>query len=347
MAITRVPPVEAEAFGRRLLARAGFSEANASAVVDSLIWAETREVTTHGLQRLLDYVERAENGELDPAADPVVRRSSGAITVVDGRSAPGQRAFSVAAAEALELARELGVGWVAVGNCSHAGALGFVTEQIAAAGLIGVALVSSRPTMGYPGAIGPVVGTNPIAIAVPAADGIVSFDMSPASITRGAIKRHRRDGTPLPPGVAASANGAPTTDPEAATTILPIGGAKGGVMALMFEFLGGVLAGAPVLAPALAGRNGPMQAGSVVAIDQRVFGDSADGYGEHAEQLLTALRSAPASEPGVSVRAPGDRAREAAARIQRDGIQVSVGLQRQLDELADRLLVGRLSGVAT
>jgi len=81
MAITRVPPVEAEAFGRRLLARAGFSEANASAVVDSLIWAETREVTTHGLQRLLDYVERAENGELDPAADPVVRRSPAARSI--------------------------------------------------------------------------------------------------------------------------------------------------------------------------------------------------------------------------------------------------------------------------
>lgn len=331
-------------FASRVLAAVGVSPEACAVVASNLVWAESRGLSSHGLQRLDDYTERVESGSVAKDARPAVVRASGATAVVDGCGGQGQPAFELAAETAVGLAREAGVGWVAVGNCSHAGALGYYTHRIAEEGLIGVAVISSRPNMGYPGARRALVGTNPIAVTVPVGGEMVSVDVSPAAITRGRLKQHRRDGLPLPEGVAVDGDGNPVTDPEQAITVVPIGGAKGGVLALIFEFLAGILAGFPVLGPAINGReDAPLQGGSVVAVDPSRFGDP-DVFLRDATELVDAIRTAEPVTNGIAVRVPGDRAAELARSARTGGLTLDGSLVARLELLAQRLHVTPLGG---
>lgn len=331
-------------FATRVLAAVGVGHDACAAVARNLVWAESRGIASHGLQRLDDYIERVEQGVVAAGARAEVVRTTGATAVVDGGGGQGQPAFDLGVQAAVGLAREAGVSWVAVGNCAHAGALGYFTNRIAEQGFIGVAVISSRPNMGYPGARRALVGTNPIAVAVPVGDEVVSVDLSPASITRGELKRHLREGTPLPDGAAVDSHGAPVTDPEQASTVLPIGGAKGGVLALVFEFLAGILAGFPVLAPAIAGQlEAPLQGGSVIAVDPSRFGDPAQ-FTARAAELVEAIRSAEPSTGGTPVRVPGDRAAELARTTRIEGLTLDNSLVARLDSLAQRLNVTLIGG---
>ena len=102
------------------------------------------------------------------------------------------------------------------------------------------------PNMSYPGVTGAAVATSPLAISVPTAGERppVLLDMATAGIALGKIAQYRNAGKQLPEGVAATADGTPTTDPALAKMPLPLGGAKGAGMSLVFELLTSVLVGA-------------------------------------------------------------------------------------------------------
>ena len=110
----------------------GMSPTDAEVVAEVLVWADLRGLDTHGVSRVPSYVERMEAGEVDASAAPAVDRRRAAVAMVDGNRCQGQVAFLKAADEAIELAREAGVGWVSIGNASHAGAIGFYARRIAA-----------------------------------------------------------------------------------------------------------------------------------------------------------------------------------------------------------------------
>ncbi len=150
--------------------------------------------------------------------------------------------------EAVAGARDCGIGWASVRGTVQTGAIGYYTSRVAREGMAAVGVVAGMPNMAYPGARGAAVATSPLSVAVPAGrHELVLLDMATAVMALGRIAQLNAAGTELPPGVAVTADGEPTTDPAQAKVPLPVGGAKGAGMSLVFELLASGLVANPIV----------------------------------------------------------------------------------------------------
>lgn len=335
-----IPVAELTDFVAALFSSSGTSSDHARTISDVLIWASLRGVDSHGVSRVPRYLELLRSGEANPKPDIQVASGAPGCAVVDADRAPGPVALTAAAAEAAGRARTSGIGAVAVRRTVHTGAIGYYTSRIADAGLIGVAVVAGMPNMGYPGVQGAAVATSPLSIAVPAQGRPpVLLDMATATIALGKIAQYRNSGKALPEGAAATAAGVPTTDPNLAKMPLPLGGAKGAGMSLLFEMLTSVLVQAPILSSFhSADPEGRVhrQNALLIALDPAAFGGG-DSYPGSVSLTLDALQGLPRAEDVDDVYAPGDRSAATAAVRAEQGIPVSEKVWQEVSAAAERL----------
>jgi ureidoglycolate dehydrogenase (NAD+) len=312
-------------FARAVFESAGVSPDDAAIWADTLIWANLRGVDSHGVLRIPRYVQLLESGEIN--ARPNIQRliSAGAIALLDADRAPGPIAMHRAMDDAIEHARNVHVGWCVARNITHAGAVGHFALKAAAAGMIGVVMTASVPLMAYHGSKGSVVSTNPIAIAVPAANRPpLLLDMATATVALGKITQARNSDATIPLDWGIDKDGIPTTDPHKVATLLPMSGMKGSGLSLMIECIASLTAGNPVIAPALTGRTGTNMNGTALALDIAAFGDRAlflndvDALGD----AITAQPTAPGTD---RLRLPGERGDAVRTERERTGIPLPSG----------------------
>ena len=243
--VERRPEAELRQRGEAILRRHGADDEAARTVLDVLLDADRRGVATHGLTRLASYVERIRLGQLDPRARPSVVTDADAIALLDAGGGFGAVAGMAAVGEARERARRHGVAWVTVREGNHFGMAGYYPRALARDGLAGIVFTNAGPSVAPWGGRRPVVGTNPIAIAVPAHPDPVVMDMAVTTAARGKIRRAAAENRPIPAGWALDAEGRPTTDPHAAMQglLAPMGGPKGYALSAMIDLLTGVLSG--------------------------------------------------------------------------------------------------------
>ena len=135
-------------------------------------------------------------------------------------------------------------------------------------------------------------------------DDMLVLDMSTSEIPIGKIRAARAAGKPLPGLVALSEQGEPTDDPNKATIPLPLGGPKGSGLSLLFECLTGVLAGNPLLEPALTSPGKDhAQNGLVVAIDIEAFSSVTD-FKSSILAMARSIKGLPALESTGEVMLP-------------------------------------------
>jgi ureidoglycolate dehydrogenase (NAD+) len=275
--------------------------------------------------RYVDFICR---GDINPA--PNIRRSheTGAAVVLDCDRAAGAVAMTEAMRAACTKARGVGIGLALASATTHTGALGYYTQAAAREGFAGLAFAASVPLMAYHGTRAAAVGTAPLSIAVPGTDEPFALDMASSLISNGALMQARRSGTAIPPGVALTADGEPTTDARKAGIPLPLGGPKGSGLAFMFECLASLLAGNPILAEALAGRGRHKQNGLFIAIDVARFMPLAD-FRREVERLVRALRALRADG---DILMPGERGHRNAVRA-RAGISIDPEIYAELTAL--------------
>lgn len=331
-------PQELQSFAERLLAAGGYRAEDARKAAELLVWANLRGVDSHGVLRIPRYVEWAAAGTIDTAATPRLASEHGAVAVVDAGLAPGATGMALVTDKAIEIARRLGAGFCAGRNVTHAGAVGFFAHAIAAEGLVGLVMTASKPLMAYPGARGEAVSSNPLAIAAPSADAgePIVLDMSTAAVALGQVMAARDAGRSIPEGWGVDAAGRPTTDPAAVKALNPMAGAKGAGLSLMIEVLCSLLAGNPLIAPALGGTAPEGFNGLVIAIDPAAFGDR-DAFLANVRALAGAIHALPPAEGTERVLLPGERGRRTAERRRAEGIPLARGTAAKLVELARRL----------
>lgn len=329
---------QARTVAEQIFQSVGMRPADASAVTDSLVWADLRGIASHGLARVPSYVQRLERGALNPRPEVRITASLPAARVIDGDRGPGQLAVSRAMREAIDLARTAATGLVAVRGCGHTGAAGYFTQMAATQGMIGIYVGGSRPSMAYHGTRSKSAATNPLSIAVPATDGgVLCLDMATSNAGVGKLRHHRATGTPLQPGWALDAAGAPTTDPEQAAVLTPAAGPKGSGMSLLFECVTSLLVGNALIAPALLGQaSGPAQNALVMAIDISFFRDL-DGYRADIGQLTAALKAQPRAAGTEAVLMPGERGDTTMAHRRQHGIPLPARTWGALRAVAERL----------
>lgn len=235
-----------EATSKAALLAHGAADMQASQVARAVARAEALGNVICGLYYLESYCTQLASGRVSGTVDPVVTKPRGAAVLADAKFGFAQPAFAAGLDLAVETARENGVATLAVANAHTCTSLGFFTEQIAANGLIAIGMTNASPVVAPPGGNKAVIGTNPIAMTVPGADEpAMHFDFSTSAVALGKITMAKAAGEDIPLGWAVDANGAPTTDPEAALggALVSAGGYKGWGFGLMVELLAAGMTG--------------------------------------------------------------------------------------------------------
>jgi (2R)-3-sulfolactate dehydrogenase (NADP+) len=228
----------------------------------------------------------------------------------------------------------LGVAFAGVTNSHHFGAAAYHLEPVGAAGLVGLALGNSPAAMAAAGGRRPLFGTNPIAAVFPRrAAAPLLIDLSLSEVARGKLMVAAKEGKAIPLGWALDGDGRPTTDPKAglAGSMLPLGGTKGAMLALVVELLVTALTGAAMGFEASSffvdEGNRPRIGQAFLVIDPDALAGR-DTYLARVEMLITEM----VKDPGV--RLPGARRRALAAKAQASGVDVPEALLAQLRQLA-------------
>jgi len=318
----------------------GMRDADAAVLARVLVWANLRGIDSHGVSRALRYVELVDKGDAKARPEISVRRPRASVLVVEADRAPGPVALNAAMAEAIETARETGVAWAAVRATTLTGALGYYTSLAADAGMIGIGMVAGMPNMAYEGARGAAVATSPLSIAVPAErEPTVLLDMATAVIALGKITQYRNQGKELPPAVAVTKDGTPTTDPELAAVPLPLGGAKGSGMSLVFELLTSVLAGNAIVSSFHNGQpdgKRHRQNAALVALDVSAFAPL-DEFRRAVDETLETVKGLPRMDESEAIRFPGERGARSEAERRAGGIPLPKKLWESLRAEGERL----------
>ena len=324
----RIPLPEMERFCRAALDRVGADGPTAAAVVRALSHASALGVDSHGYRLLPHYLEGLSRGRLNPAPRPRLVARRGGAAVLDADNAHGARAGFMAVDEAVALAREHGIGAVAIRNSSHFGAAGAYAMAIAEAGMMGLAFCNSDSFVRLHGGAMRFHGTNPIAAAAPS-EGARPWllDMATSAIPFNRVLLARALGDDLAREVAADAEGRFVTDPLQAEMLAPLGGAlfgyKGAGLAGLAEIFSTAFSDAPLsteLPPMISDdMETPRRLGAfVLALDPAAFG-GAGVFRAVVSRYLAAVRGS--RRAGADhVLAAGDREWQEEARRRTQGI---------------------------
>jgi len=296
---------EVELASHRALTRHGARDDTAGHVARAIRVAESNGNRICGLYYLESYCRQLETGRIDGHADPVVTVDRPGAVRVDGRLGFAQSAFAAGLPAALEAARANGICGMSIEHTHTCTSLGYFTEQFANAGLLAIGATNATPRVSPPGGSTPVLGTNPIAMAVPDGSGGVAFqfDFSTSAVALGKITMAAASGEEIPLGWAVDADGHPTTDPQAALggSLLSAGGYKGYGIGLMVEVLAAALTGCrlSVDVPPLKTPDGPPHdlGQFYVVVDPNSY----SGAGFH--ERIVALGESIVEQPGA--RLPG------------------------------------------
>jgi LDH2 family malate/lactate/ureidoglycolate dehydrogenase len=339
-----VPAERLSHFVASILRAEGLPQEDARTVAALMVEADLLGGEGHGVFRLPRYTERLRAGGFNPRPNIRIDRERGAMAVVDGDNGFGHLVMKRCAEEAVARAQSHGVGWVGAHHSNHAGVAGVYAMMPLAHDMIGLYVaVGNANHMAPWGGIDLLLSTNPIAVAVPSAEGRkpVLLDMATTVAAYGKVKLAAQRGEPMPEGWMIDEAGDPLTDPQKAAggSLLPIGGPKGYGLSLIFGLLAGTLNGAAMgrdvidfnVDDASATNTGQF----IVAIDVASFTDL-DAFRREVGRIGEEMKGS-ALRPGFDeIRLPGERALSTREMRLADGVPLPAPLAEKLNAIAAR-----------
>jgi len=329
------------AFVRGVLDGAGLDDFSAEAVATGLCETSLRGVDSHGVRLLPHYAESAVKGRKNPKPDFSYTQTHPAIGHLYADNAFGHAAGMRAIDHAIEMADKLGMGCVSVSNSSHPGAMASFALKAARAGYMSFAYTHADSLLLSANGTRPYFGTNPVCVAAPREeDEPYCLDMATSVIPWNRLRIHADSGEPLPPGVAADAEGQLTTNAAEAACLTPVGspgaGYKGYALASMVELLCGVYSGVPFGRAIPAMFKAPMDEGRnlgqfymVMKTDGAV---SADEFRQRLQVMTDEVRAEPSQ--GEDVMLPGDKEIRTARIRAEDGVPLDEATVSAFETLA-------------
>ncbi len=341
-------------FTIRIFEKMGSSKKDASIIAEVFVKAELRNLPSHGMTRIKNYFQLWEAGRVNTKPKIKVVHETPVTAVIDADAAIGMIGASKSMELAITKARNAGTGWVATRNSNHFGIGSFYATMALENEMIGISMTNANPTVAPVNSIERMLGTNPIAMAVPT-DKEPAFvaDFSTTPITRGKLGVAAKKGEKVQFGYVQDSKGNPSDDPDILKnggSMLSLGGDllhgshKGYALGAMVDILSGVLSGAnfgPFVPPFLAYLPMPeIQTGKGMghffgAIRIDAF-QSPKEFKKRMDKWITTFRNAKPIK-GKKVLIPGDIEREAEKRISKEGIFILPSIQIDLKEVADKL----------
>ncbi len=331
-------------FIARALTAAGIPADDARHVAALMAEADARGGDAHGVFRLPQYVKQIESGAVNPRPSIQIVSDRASSALVDGDNGLGHLVMTRATNLAIEKARQCGVAWVGTRRSNHAGPAQLYPRMVAARDMIGMYFCVGNANLLPPwGGTEVLLSTNPISISVPGLrHPTITLDMATTNTAFGKIRLKAQRGEPMPEGWMIDREGKPLTDAKRASEgfLLPIGGPKGYGLALMIGLLAGTLNGAAFgrdVVDYTVDSKTPSNTGqTIVALNISAFADL-ESFKESVDEVWDVMKSSP-TLPGVDeVRLPGERSEQIYRERMANGVPLSEGQRKILDELAGRL----------
>ena len=323
----------------------GVDAADAQLAADVLVLADLRGVDTHGVSNMLEgYVAGYQNGNLNPRPQWKIVRETPATANIDSDRGLGIIITPKAMELAIGKAKEVGVGMVTIGNARHLGMASYHSMLALKHDMIGVCMTSCPPSVVPTFGAEPRLGTNPIAVAVPAKnEPPFVFDAATSSVAVNKIHIARRLGAKLEPGWLADPDGNPImeeSDPPEKYTLLPLGSTrelgshKGYGLSGVVDILAGVLSGFGF--GAVPGR--PNFGHYVAAYNIEAFTE-VDAFKEMMDQWLRMMKSTKPAPGHERVLVAGQPEAEVEAVRRVEGIPLHPDVAQRLRDICAELSV--------
>ena len=342
----RIPTAAITGFIADAMVNCGVPSSDSGKIAELMLEADLVGAEAHGIFRLPQYVQRLKLGSTNAKPNIRIKRTAPATALINGDNGMGHLVVARAAETAIELARECGVAWAGCHMSGHAGAAGVYAALPLKADMVGIySAVANANHMPLAGGAEPLLGTNPLAIAIPAGEEApVVLDIATSIVSYGTIKNHKLLNRPLKGDwMINPKTGEAVTDPQKSgeALLLPMGGYKGAGLALVLGLLAGTLNGALFGCDCVDFNAEPGKVTNtgqfVLALDPSRFQPLAQFKAE-VDRHMRELRKSK-SLPGQSVRLPGEeRAKRRADRLA-NGLALAPELLRQLDKLAAELSI--------
>ena len=333
----------------------GCSENDSAIIADVFLAAELRDHASHGMIRIKDYYELWKAGRINVSPEVRIVHESPSTAVVDGDNAVGMVSARRSMEIAIEKAKTAGTGWVATRNSNHFGIAGYYSMIALRHDMVGICLTNANPLVAPTFSISRMMGTNPIAVAVPALKQppfVADFATTP--VARGKLAVAEKKGEKVPFGFVQDKTGKPSDDPailKAGGSMLTLGGDrihgshKGYCLSSIVDIFSAVFSGAnfgPFVPPSVA---------YLPILDKKVgegtghfFGamridafQPASEFKAKMDSWIETFRSAKPADGEKRVLIPGDPEREAEERNRREGIKLVPAIKDDLKEIAQEL----------
>ena len=328
----------------------GFTEEQGKQISEVLLAADLSGIESHGIQRLIRYHKEITGGMVKLDAKPEIVFETPLSAVIEGNDAMGQILGVQAMQLAIDKAKASGFGMVTVRNSNHYGIAGYYTKMAAEQGLIGLCMTNTEaimvPTFGKQA----MLGTNPIAFAMPAQPTIYSFDAATTVVPRGKLEVYVKRGNGLPLGWALDENGHDSDDADRVLKniiaktgggILPLGGSgemtsgyKGYGFAMLCEIFTAILAGGTTsnYIYKTPGRSNIAQC--FIAMDHGMFGDKA-AIEASLSKYLQEVRDSAKAEGQERIYIHGEKEYEARAGVLANGVYLNDKTYAEMQMIAE------------
>jgi len=334
-----------------VFAKLGVSRENTEITADVLLASDRRNIASHGVARLKRYVDGIRKGIMDPKAEPEIVKETPTTLAVDGHAGLGQVVSVKTMRMVIEKAKEMGMAAAVIRNSNHYGIAGYCAMMALRHDLIGFSTTNSAPLVVPTFGKDAVLGTNPIAIAVPAgSERPFVLDMATSTVPRGKLEIYDRLSKEIPPTWATDEKGEVTTDPgkvlknlldRTGGGLAPLGGAgeegrgyKGYDLAAVVEILSGGLSLAS-MGSEVYGRKGepPDVCHFLAAIDPGAFGEL-DGFKQRMDSFIGMLKNTPKTEGAERIWIAGEKEWEAEDR-NKDEVDIDEPTMDKLRKIAE------------
>lgn len=316
----------------------GFSVEESRQITDVLLAADLSGIESHGIQRLIRYHKEITSGLVKLDAKPEVVFETPLSAVIEGNDCMGQTLGVKAMQMAIDKAKTHGFGMVTVRNSNHYGIAGYYAKMAAEQGLIGMSMTNTEaimvPTFGRQA----MLGTNPIAFAMPAEPTPYVFDAATTVVPRGKLEVYVKRGNGLPLGWALDENGHDSSDPERVLGniinktgggILPLGGSgeltsgyKGYGFAMLCEIATAILSGGTTSNYIYKTPGRANIAHSFIALDYGMFGDKKE-IETAFSKYLQEIRESDKAEGQDRIYIHGEKEAEAKVRVLSEGVSLN------------------------
>lgn len=339
-------------FCRDVFETFGFEKEESKIITDVLMMSDLIGIESHGMQRMVRYHKGIEKGTIHPKEKPEIVFETPVSAVIDGHNGMGQLIGRFAMETAIAKAKKTGIGIVTVRDSNHYGIAGYYAKMASDEGFLGMSCTNSEaimvPTFGKKA----MLGSNPIAVAMPADPYPFFFDASTSVVTRGKLEMYNKMGKSLPTGWALDEKGNQTTDAPRVLSnivgkkgggIMPLGGVdevsgshKGYGYGMLCEILSSIFSMGVTSNECCTFPDKTGICHGFVAMDPAIFGDP-DEIRKHFSEYLQALRESPKAEGAERIYTHGEKEVLAEKDRRENGIIVNDNTMVELADLCDYL----------